>query len=75
MLLELGMTLTTLLGKYFLLRDYPGNPEGVVRDTRVSLLTLPYLYFDIQFLKIPHRPLPYWEHLIIGACVKIVHMI
>lgn len=38
MLLELGMTLTTLLGKYFLLRDYPGNPEGVVRDTRVSLM-------------------------------------
>lgn len=36
MLLELGMTLTTLLGKYFFLRDYPGNSEGVLRDSRVS---------------------------------------
>ncbi len=38
MLLELGMTLTTLLGKYFFLRDSSNNPEGVIRDSRVSLI-------------------------------------
>lgn len=36
MLLELGITLSTLLGKYFLFRDYSGNPEAIIRDTRVS---------------------------------------
>jgi hypothetical protein len=36
MLLELSMTLTTLLGKYFFLRDSSNNPEGVIRDSRVS---------------------------------------
>ncbi|XP_046455625.1 glucose dehydrogenase [FAD, quinone]-like isoform X3 [Daphnia pulex] len=34
MLLELSMTLTTLLGKYFFLRDSSNNPEGVIRDSR-----------------------------------------
>lgn len=38
MLLELSMTLTTLLGKYFFLRDSSNNPEGVIRDSRVSLI-------------------------------------
>lgn len=37
MLLEFTMTMTTLLGKYFFLRDSANNPEGVVRDSRVSL--------------------------------------
>ncbi|KAK4014877.1 hypothetical protein OUZ56_027387 [Daphnia magna] len=34
MLLEFTMTMTTLLGKYFFLRDSANNPEGVVRDSR-----------------------------------------
>ena len=37
MLLELSMTLGTLLGKYFFLRDSASNPEGVIRDSRVSV--------------------------------------
>lgn len=37
MLLELSMTLGTLLGKYFFLRDSANNPEGVIRDSRVSV--------------------------------------
>lgn len=44
MLLELSMTLTTLLGKYFFLRDSSNNPEGVIRDSRVSLIFSPVSY-------------------------------